>query len=76
MYLTPLQDWRHTLTYKSRNDDPLDDGKEELYADCHILERAVKHSTRARTFFFFFSFVSAKLDWLGLACMAAESGAR
>ena len=76
MYLTPLQDWRHTLTYKSRNDDPLDDGKEELCMLTATFWSAQLDTARELELFFFFFFVSAKLDWLGLACMAAESGAR
>ena len=62
MYLTPLQDWRHTLTYKSRNDDPLDDGKEELCMLTATFWSAQLDTARELELFFFFSF---QPNWIG-----------
>lgn len=65
MYLTPLQDWRHTLTYKSRNDDPLDDGKEELCMLTATFWSAQSNTARELELFFFFFFRFSQTGLVG-----------
>lgn len=65
MYLTPLQDWRHILTYKSRNDDPLDDGKEELCMLTATFWSAQLDTARKLELFFFFFFRFSQTGLVG-----------